>query len=498
MSSTSTLPQPAVTLSADEERAAFTELFDPTVQRGKQFCLLTVAWYEQWCDYTGFDKDTVPSPAAPSSSSPQTSMPPLDDPDSVLKKSGHRPGPIDNRPLLQLVDTSHPLHLLHPHVQEHTDFVFLPSPCYELLARLYGGGPMIERTVVVRGLHEELVIELHPISLIFCYVDEHGRIVEDEGTESNRVRTFSVDTTLRGVVDELRPPFAVAKSNGEKLEGRVWKRREAVKDTKPCKREELKEEETSDAGSGEDGAQQADDSWELVHEREYGNTLEFLDWTSGVEIAVEYRHSTDPTRWCRSSAAYQGKDWRERLKEGDELDALDTQTKWYESVVKQRRDNQVYIHFKGWQDKWNEWRDITSDKLALRSLYTTGARDPSVAKQQARDVSKYNTTGRPVERGTVGLRNLGNTSAPYQSTNCSAHNSSFCPACTHHSMAARVYVHSACWCPQLLHEFDTTMPRADTSPHRVLHGEALPTGVESRQPARLAGQSGRRIRRASE
>ena len=420
MSSTS--PPPA-SLTADEERAAFTELFDPSLQRGKHFCLLTVAWYEQWCDYTGFDKDTIPSAASSSASTDASasahSIPPLDDPDSVIKKSGERPGAIDNRPLLQLLDTSHPLNLLHAHVQENTDFVFLPSVCYELLARLYGGGPRIERRVVVRGLHEELVIELHPISLIFCYVDESGHIVDsgsdakDGGAAEERVRTFSVDTTLRGVVDELRPPFAVAKDSGEKLEGRLWKRRETAQTAKPAKREEAKEreDEASETGAGQpDEEGQQSDSWELVHEREYGNTLEFLDWTSGAEIAVEFRHPQEPARWCRSSAAYQGADWRERLKEGDELDALDTQAKWYESVVKQRREHQVYIHFQGWQEKWNEWRDVTSDKLHLRSLYSTGARDPAVAKQQSRDVSKYNTTGRPVERGAVGLRNLGNTS----------------------------------------------------------------------------------------
>ena len=333
MSSSS--PPTQSTLTPDEERAAFTELFDPALQRGKQFCLLTVTWYEQWCDYTGFDKDTVPPPAtSTSATSTHQSMPPLDDPDSVVKKSGQRPGPIDNRPLLQIVDTTHPLHLLHPHVQEHTDFVFLPSACYELLVRLYGGGPRIERTVVVRGLHEELAIELHPISLIFRYVDEHGRIVDDGserdgGTDIDRVRTFSVDTTLRGVVDELRPPFAVAKDTGERLEGRVWKKREASRDRndiRAAKREEVKEETSEPAG--QDEGQQSDDRWELVHEREYGNTLEFLDWTSGVEISVEYKHPLDPTRWCRPSAAYQGQDWRERLKEGDELDALDTQAKW--------------------------------------------------------------------------------------------------------------------------------------------------------------------------
>ena len=70
-------------------------------------------------------------------------------------------------------------------------------------------------------------------------------------------------------------------------------------------------------------------------------------------------------------------------------------------MIQQVADGRVYVHFKGWQDKWNEWRLVTSKGLAPRSLYTTGARDAAVSRAQQRDM-KYNTQGKPMERGAVG------------------------------------------------------------------------------------------------
>ena len=64
-----------------------------------------------------------------------------------------------------------------------------------------------------------------------------------------------------------------------------------------------------------------------MHEKEYNSTLEFLDWTSGMDIALEYRHPLQPERWCRSSGKKKGEAWRD-FEPGDEVDALDTQNKW--------------------------------------------------------------------------------------------------------------------------------------------------------------------------
>ena len=81
----------------------------------------------------------------------------------------------------------------------------------------------------------------------------------------------------------------------------------------------------------------------------------------------------------------------------------------YESVIRKVGDGQVFVHFKGWQDKWDEKRPFNDKRLAPRSLYTTGARDAAASRQQSRDGLKYNTQGKPMEKGVVGLRNLGNT-----------------------------------------------------------------------------------------
>ena len=350
-------PSPATStpLTSDAERVAFTAVFDPSLTRGKVFCLVVVSWWEEWCEYTGFDRDTVPPPFAPfhpshpHSSSPSPSsppQPPLEDPDAIVKKSTHRPGPINNSPLLRLLHPHLPLHALHPHLQEHTDFVFLNHAAFSLLLSWYGGGPSIERQVVSRGFVEELIIELHPITLLFCYVDEQGRIIRsiaappaggggggrEEGIDGavedergrrvlakRRMATFSKDTTLRALINQLRPPFAVD-SAGNPLEGRVWLR-QAVAVAAP--RGEERDGGSAPVRTEED----EDEEFELVHEKEYSSTLEFLDWTSGMDIAVEYRHPQHPERWCRSSGKKKGDTWRD-FEVGDEVDALDTQNKW--------------------------------------------------------------------------------------------------------------------------------------------------------------------------
>ena len=95
--------------------------------------------------------------------------------------------------------------------------MFLNSDAFALLHGWYGGGPVIERRVVSRGWMEELIIELHPITLLYCYVDEDGRIVRavkappgeedvdgaaEDGAQRSRLAqrrlcTFSKDATPR-------------------------------------------------------------------------------------------------------------------------------------------------------------------------------------------------------------------------------------------------------------------------------------------------------------
>jgi hypothetical protein len=541
-------------------------VFDPSLSRGKIFCLVTAGWWESWCEYTGFDRDTVPASSSESPPSPSSSSapPPFEDiGDSGVKKSDIRPRAIDNRALLQVLHPSSPILSLHPHLQEHTDFVFLNAAAFALLQSWYGGGPVVERRVVVRGLMEELLIELHPVSLLFCYVDESGRMIREvrrpageeprEGKEEHeweerrraeqaRLRVFSKDTTLRGIIDELRPPFAV-RETGEKLEGRIWRRvdREESKQHAAQLSAELSNGIKSENGSsaGHEGDEEGV-RWELVHEKEYSNTLEFLDWTSGIEIALEYRHPQDPQRWCRS-AGVKGSRWRE-FEVGDDIDAMDTQNKCQPSqtlctsspsLLSSRQPSLTVCFFclsasvsvqgtslssvrlilrrascsftsRAGQTNvsscyslqctqclrflspclsllhapaltcgcclcpvlllrsGDEWQPVDSAKLGPKSLFTTGAKEPySKSSSLQRDVNKYNTQGRPVEKGAVGLRNLGNTSA-HRDTAATA---SSVPA----SLSPPSLPCISALFIQLLHEFNHTEHDPDASADRLLH-----------------------------
>ena len=108
---------------------------------------------------------------------------------------------------------------------------------------------------------------------------------------------------------------------------------------------------------------------------------------------------------------------------GDTIDALDTIRKWYESTVRDVKDNKVFIHFKQWGSHWDEWIDVDSERLAPLHTHTTPAPIKPLGMSSSSSVSSYssspstyaftynsNEEGKPNPSGAVGLRNLGNTS----------------------------------------------------------------------------------------
>jgi hypothetical protein len=55
--------------------------------------------------------------------------------------------------------------------------------------------------------------------------------------------------------------------------------------------------------------------------------------------------------------------WRAELKLGQLVDALDTDSKWYEARVVDVTDARVKVHYRGWSTKWDEWLARTSARL---------------------------------------------------------------------------------------------------------------------------------------
>lgn len=48
----------------------------------------------------------------------------------------------------------------------------------------------------------------------------------------------------------------------------------------------------------------------------------------------------------------------------------DTIDQWLEAQVMEVRDNKVFIHYNGWGNRWDEWIDKDSDRIALFRTHT--------------------------------------------------------------------------------------------------------------------------------
>jgi len=71
-----------------------------------------------------------------------------------------------------------------------------------------------------------------------------------------------------------------------------------------------------------------------------------------------------------SQAKAEATDWQV----GDELDALDTSNKWcVAQVMKVNEKGDLYVHYKGWSEKWDEWIPKKSNRLAPLRTKTLGA-----------------------------------------------------------------------------------------------------------------------------
>jgi len=59
-----------------------------------------------------------------------------------------------------------------------------------------------------------------------------------------------------------------------------------------------------------------------------------------------------------------------QFEHGVSLDVLDTREKYYESEIMEVREDTVFIRYKGWSPKWDEWIPKTSERLAPVNHYT--------------------------------------------------------------------------------------------------------------------------------
>eukprot|EP00475_Leptophrys_vorax_P011616 TRINITY_DN18175_c3_g1_i1.p1 TRINITY_DN18175_c3_g1~~TRINITY_DN18175_c3_g1_i1.p1 ORF type:complete len:919 (-),score=242.67 TRINITY_DN18175_c3_g1_i1:91-2454(-) len=149
-------------------------------------------------------------------------------------------------------------------------------------------------------------------------------------------------------------------------------------------------------------------TWELVLPGQLAKTLEALELTGDVRVMVDRKEAGK--EWSRE---YKEPQWRQDLKVGDLIDALDKMNKWYESSIRDIKDSKILIHYNGWPSKWDEWVGIDSDRVAKVHTHTTGPyqRKNSIGGGYGGGWSSMaaNEEGTGLQKGIAGLRNLGNT-----------------------------------------------------------------------------------------
>ena len=105
---------------------------------------------------------------------------------------------------------------------------------------------------------------------------------------------------------------------------------------------------------------------------------EDLNYDEILEIGVEF-YDEIRQEWKWSAVESNNKDqtltkeeWIKTLKSGDIINAKDDRGKWYESLVRFAEDNKVYIHFIGWNTKFDTMYDcnLRDDLICLDKRYS--------------------------------------------------------------------------------------------------------------------------------
>lgn len=168
------VPGPGQPLSPEEEIRQIEELQAADAARGMQdgdtLNLLNQKWYLEWLKWVGHSSVQSPSHGP--------SQPPLDDlmhldegggdgPPAASRRRtssfrrGERPGPIDNKPLLEDSNVSD---ALRTNLMENHDFQIVSTEVFNLLIQWYEGGPAIRRRAIT-GMSGTVTVELHGLDL---------------------------------------------------------------------------------------------------------------------------------------------------------------------------------------------------------------------------------------------------------------------------------------------------------------------------------------------
>lgn len=382
---------PDMSVTSDQQREQVQKVYKIKVEANEKWCIVQYKWWKSWCAYTGFSERTnVLVPVGPPSSSATSA--------STLKYD--RPPPIDNSDL-QGDDEG----TLKRGLVEGFDYHLVIKPVYDLLVQWYGGGPEFVRETNTLG--NEARVTLYPVFVTLKDVKSDGE--PDDSTAQKR--QFTPDFTFATLLEQLNGKTEEEGTDNGEANVRLWYQNKSDEKTAESKVEEVKEEENKTAPKA---------SFTLVRNNMFKRDLSSFDIPANGVILVERKSNNT---WARQS-----KDWR-AFEQNDIIDAQDTVGKWYESTVVKvdEEKKQILVHYNGWESRWDQWLDFTSDKVADLGTHTYGPYRKTVSYSSSSGgymggssggysggfYSSYyertNLEGAPSVNGAVGLRNLGNT-----------------------------------------------------------------------------------------
>jgi len=362
-----TADKPHCDLTPEQQREKVLPLLSKSFKTGDSWFALAKSWYDRWCAYVGHTE--------------------FDDTDDVVDKGAPPPGVIDNT---EIIDQSFPQAL---NVETSDDAIMIHQETWDMIVPWYGlkEGSLIERKVIeVNG---------NPI------VDKFPKFVKVWNCNPETVKP---DLSHQFKFDSAQTLMTIAQKMAEELDVKIDDDdiRLSFKFTPESDNDddqkEVGDEKVTDA---------APEFWEPIHDSDMDARLDQIPRMSTQTVFLFERKKEDG-KFPRD-LDFDKDNLRSCIRPGDVIDAQDTQSKWYQSVIMFVKEEGFRVHFKGWNPKWDETFPWDNERVAAVGTYTLQPHKPLAQFTR----SMYGTWqrlsddvgGKPAVRGLVGLCNLGNT-----------------------------------------------------------------------------------------
>ena len=340
MSSPSTNDGP---VSAVEEAATVRRLMNQDLSVNDMWYCVAMDWWSQWKEYVGYDSGEIcgqMSALSLAAAAPETGAGGVGSKESspAMRSPSYtgQPGRIKNE---QLIGDS--ANEMVKNITLDTHYVIVPEPVWKQIHAYYGGGPELGRKVVALGTSRQLKVELYPSKFQVIRADTDGNPIQniDENDFSNensgnyQCLYFNSDNSMADLLQQTCEAFSTYR-----ISSRLWV------------------SQTLD-----------DENWRLIGKSETINDL----CDGGVEACLMLEVKGKETKAFPRDRAVVKSTWREEIKVGDSMDAQDhAESKWYESIVVERKENIVRLHFLGWETRFDEDFNIATEPARLMPLNT--------------------------------------------------------------------------------------------------------------------------------